>query len=148
MIFVVSIEVFVMVVSLSLVAHAQVDFASEKDLARGSVEGVSSLVAGDLNGNGRGDVVVIEGGKHASGRKTFAWFQSSVSVQGDWIRREFGNDDQLRSFLGAAKLADMDGDGDQDLIVSSDNHSGSSRQADVYVFENPGWAWASGLIIG
>ena len=42
----------------------------------------------------------------------------------------------------------MDGNGDQDLIVSSDNHSGSSRQADVYVFENPGWAWAIGLIIG
>ena len=75
MIFVVSIEVFVMVVSLSLVAHAQVDFASEKDLARGSVEeGVSSLIAGDLNSNGRGDVVVIEGGKHASGRKHLLGF--------------------------------------------------------------------------
>jgi hypothetical protein len=40
----------------------------------------------------------------------------------------------LRSFLGAAKLAD--GDGDLDLIVSSDNHSGGRKEADVFVFIN------------
>jgi len=117
---------------------APVNFAAEKDVANGGVRGVSSLVVGDLNGDGRGDVVAVEGGKHAGGRKTFSWFAAPTSVQGVWTRHEFGNDSQLRSFLGSVQLADMDNDGDQDLVVSSDNHSGGSKQADVYVYINPG----------
>ncbi|GHA18788.1 hypothetical protein GCM10008090_30500 [Arenicella chitinivorans] len=117
---------------------AQIPFADAKDVANGSVRGVSSLDVADINGDGRGDVAVIEGGKHAGGRKTFAWFAAPSQIQGTWTRHEFGNDTHLRSFLGAAKLADMDGDGDVDLVVSSDNHSGGTKQADVYVYLNPG----------
>lgn len=122
----------------NLAQAAEVSFAPEKEVANGSVEGVSSLDVGDLNGDGRGDVIAIEGGKHASGRKAFAWFEAPATIQGTWTRHNFNNDSQLRAFLGSAKLADMDNDGDPDLIVSSDNHSGNSKQADVYVYINPG----------
>lgn len=124
--------------------HADVPFAPEKDVANGSVAGVSSLDVGDLNGDGWGDVIAIEGGKHAGGRKTFAWFEAPTSIGGVWRRHDFNNSSQLRLFLGSAKVADMDNDGDIDLVVSSDNHSGSSKQADVYVYINPG----SGAVTG
>lgn len=133
-----SVPMLIAALTWPLLATAQAPFAPEKDVANGSVEGVSSLDVADLNNDGRGDVVVVEGGKHAGGRMTFAWFEAPTLVQGSWTRHEFGNDAQLRSFLGAAKLADMDGDGDIDLVVSSDNHSGGSKQADVYVYINPG----------
>ena len=107
-------------------------------MSNGSVVGVSSLDVGDLNGDGRGDVIAIEGGKHNSGIKTFAWFAAPASIGGTWTRHNFNNSSQLRSFLGSAKVADMDGDGDIDLVVSSDNHSGGSKQADLYVYINPG----------
>ena len=129
---------------LPMAVRAQTAFQNEKDIASGSVEGVSSMDVGDLNGDGRGDVVVIEGGKHAGGRMTFSWFAAPSTIQGSWSRHEFGNDSQLRSFLGAAKLADMDGDSDLDLVVSSDNHSGGSKQADLYVYVNPGSGSATG----
>ena len=132
-------------VSFSTLANlANVNFANEIDVADGSVRGVSSIAVGDLNGNDLGDVVVIEGGKHAGGRMTYAWFAAPSSIQGSWSRHEFGNDSQLRSFLGAAQLADMDNDGDLDLIVSSDNHSGGTKQADIYIYVNPGAASVTG----
>lgn len=116
---------------------ADAPFAEPTDISGGSVQGVTSLVAGDLDGDGRADVVVIEGGKHAGGRKTFAWFESPNQLVASWPRHDFGGDEALRPFLGAARLADMDGDDDLDLIVSSDMHSGDNKEADVYIFENP-----------
>ena len=119
------------------IARAEVPFAPSKDISNGTVSGVTSLVAGAINGDGRADVVVIEGGKHAGNRETFAWFQAPAQNEGDWLRREFKPDVKLRPFLGAARLADMDGDGDLDLIVSSDMHSGGKAEADAFVFINP-----------
>lgn len=118
-------------------ARSEVPFAAPRDISDGSVSGVTSLVAGDIDGDGRADVVVIEGGKHAGNRKTIAWFQAPARNDGDWRRHEFEPNVKLRPFLGAARLADMDGDGDLDLVVSSDMHSGGEAEADLFVFVNP-----------
>lgn len=137
---------------ISVVATAtEVSFRPPKDIAAGSVSGISSMDAGDIDGDGLVDIVTIEGGKHAAKRKTFAWFKAPKGSQALWKRFEFNPSAPLRLFLGAAKLADMDRDGDLDLIVSADNHSGGPRQADVFVFVNPrpakhasaAWAWHS-----
>ena len=117
-------------------SKAPVPFAGPVDIARGSVKGVSSLDAKDIDGDGLIDVAVIEGGKHAAG-KTFAWFKAPKKSQGAWQRYAFNPSAPLKSFLGSAKLVDVDNDKDNDLVVSSDNHSGGKKDADLFVFINP-----------
>jgi len=56
--------------------RADLPFAASEDISNGSVLGITSLVAGDINGDELVDVIAIEGGKHANGRKTFAWFEA------------------------------------------------------------------------
>ncbi len=135
-----------------LVDNASADeirFREPYDISQGTVSGISSMDAGDIDLDGLADIVAIEGGKHAGGRKTFAWFQSPKKLDGAWKRFALNPDAPLRSFLGAAKLADMDSDGDLDLIVSSDNHSGGTKECEVFVFVNPlpdgevtdAWKW-------
>lgn len=110
-------------------------FASDFDIASGSVRGVSSLAGGFIDNDGFPDVVVLEGGRHASGRETFAWFRYHSPAS--WTRYEIIKPSPFRPFIGAAKLGDMDRDGDLDLVVSMDNHSGGDVSAYVYWLENP-----------
>ncbi len=114
-----------------------VSFAAAFDISDGSVSGVTSLVAGDVNGDQRADVFTIEGGKHAQGRRLFAWFQAPLKPEGAWQRHDFLSGVPPHPFLGAAALGDMDADGDLDLVVSADMHSGEKMEADVFLFLNP-----------
>ena len=118
-------SVCLLLVLFTAVAAVDIPFSPPKDIAEGEVLGISSMDAGDIDGDERIDVVVIEGGKHAGGRKTFAWFQAPKDSQQRWQRFDFNPNVPLRPFLGAAKLTDIDSDGDLDLIVSSDHHSGN-----------------------
>lgn len=110
-----------------------ISFADPVDISQESVAGVTSLDAADFNQDGLLDVIVMEGGKHAE-KPTFAWFEQKRNRE--WIRHELGHQDQLDSFLGSAKCADMDGDQDIDLVVTSDNHAVGPIK--VFWFENPG----------
>ena len=129
--------IFLLAPFVTTAAAIEVSFKPPKDIAGGGVSGLSGMDAGDIDNDGLIDVVAIEGGKHAGGRKTFAWFKAPTDTQGTWQRFDVNPSAPLRSFLGAVKLADMDRDGDLDLIVSSDNHSGGRKEASVFVFINP-----------
>ena len=125
-----------------------VPFAAPHDLSNGTVTGISSLDAADLNGDGKADIAIICGGIHAKG-SYFCWYAAPECVDGDWVRHDFNPQAPLKRFLGAARFADMDGDGDIDLVVSSDMHSGETRDCDVFVLVNPlpekaaseAWSW-------
>ena len=110
-----------------------VSFAKPVDISNGSVAGVTSLDAADLNQDGLVDVIVLEGGKHAE-KPTYAWFEQTANAV--WIRHELGNTSLLDSFLGSAKCSDIDGDLDIDIILTSDNHAKGPIK--VFIFENPG----------
>ncbi len=69
---------------------------------------------------------------------TFAWFESPADPSMDaWVRHDLNRPDSFRPFIGAAKLGDLDNDGDPDLVVSMDNYSGDTRSAYLYAMINP-----------
>ena len=126
--------IFLALLSISKNLRSQtIAFASPVEISNGSVSGVTSLDAADFNLDGLLDVVVLEGGKHAE-KPTFAWFEQKS--QDNWIRHELGNMKQVDSFLGSAKCADMDTDGDMDIVFTSDNHIRGPIK--VFIAENPG----------
>lgn len=120
------------------VVDGPIDFVAELDVSSGDVRGVSSLDAADIDGDGLVDVLALEGGRHAGDRLTFAWFESPDDPSMDaWVRHDLNQPDPFRPFIGAAKLGDLDDDGDPDLIVSMDNHSGGTRSAYLFAMINP-----------
>lgn len=124
---------------LSLVATKSVQsqplsFAKPVDISHETVAGVSALDVADINKDGRMDVVVLEGGVHANGRFTLAWFEQTKSK--NWARHDFNIPLQFDDFIGAARCGDIDKDGDMDLIFSNDGHS--SGPIDIYLLQNPG----------
>lgn len=114
----------------------ELSFAPPVDIAGGSVRGVSALDVADFNQDGLLDVAVLEGGAHAGGRLTLAWFEQKTD--GSWVRHEFGGTENFDDFIGSARCADMDKDGDPDLIFTNDGHTTGPLQ--VYFYENPGKA--------
>lgn len=124
-------------VSARLRAHypqaGNIPFAPAIDVSSGTVSGVTQSAIGDLDADGLPDVGVFEGGLHAGGRRTFAWFEAPNGA-----RREFNPGQQPGPFVGAAAFADIDRDGRLDVVVSSDLHSGGARVGSMYWYRNPG----------
>jgi hypothetical protein len=110
------------------------EFNSPVDISSGTVNGISALDAADFTDDGLLDVAVFAGGKPNGATKTYAWFEQKAN--GNWEKHSFGNSTGLNVFWGAAKCADIDSDGDQDVVFTADGHTSGPVKA--YLLENPG----------
>lgn len=95
-------------------------------------QGLASVDAGLIDDDDLPDVVAFGGG-------AMRWFDAGAG----WAQHEFDVPVE-RPFKGAVRVADMDGDGDDDVIAAMDNHSNAPKSAYIYVLENPGGAAVGG----
>lgn len=85
----------------------------------------------DINGDGKLDAIVGYEAINIPGR--LAWYEQTTAT-GTWTERIISN-----SVIGPMSLdvADMNGDGDLDVIVGEHNYANAS-QAKLFIFENQG----------
>jgi hypothetical protein len=86
------------------------------------------LAVGDLNGDGWDDIVASDG---ANGQTVY-WFQNPGSASGAWRGSTIGS---VSDWADRAEVADIDGDGRLDVVVSAEN--GKASGAMTYWFQAP-----------
>ncbi len=85
----------------------------------------------DLNGDGRLDIIVTEENGEASDAQTFWWAQPADPTSGDWPRSLIVS----QATTNSLDAADMDGDGDIDLVLAE--HRGRKATA-VWINDGQG----------
>ncbi len=91
-------------------------------------------LAVDLNDDGNLDVVL--GPSESSGR--LSWYETTDPVNGPWIEHSI---DASVSYLHTFKAADMDRDGDLDLVTAEMHQSANPDEVSVYFNEGGGLTW-------
>ena len=95
---------------------------------------VAVLIA-DINDDGDNDIVIAP--SERSGR--FSWYEASDPRSGPWLEHII---DASVSFLHTFKAADMDNEGDLDLVTGEMHQSTDPDEVTVYVNEGAALTWS------
>jgi len=97
------------------------------------------VVVADIDGNGAADVVL--GPSESTGR--LSWYETTDPVAGPWIEHSI---DPSASFLHTFKAADVDDDGDLDLVTAEMHQSADPDEVSVYLNGGAGSSWSQLLV--
>ena len=92
------------------------------------------VLAVDLNEDGNLDVVLAP--SESSGR--FSWYETTDPVNGPWIEHII---DPAVSYFHTFKAADMDRDGDLDLVTAEMHQSSNPDEVSLYLNEGNALTW-------
>jgi hypothetical protein len=99
---------------------------------------VGAAVA-DLNGDGRKDVILAP--SESSGR--LSWYESATPRTGPWTEHVV---DSTVSYIHTFKAADVDNDGDLDLVTAEMHQSGDPDEVSVYRNGGNGLSWTQQVV--
>ncbi len=99
----------------------------------------SSLVFGDLDNDGDLDIVVSGGGNNGKSLHTYKNNAGQFNLDQQLIVETEGLNNSL------LRLADLDKDGDLDLIAAGNNYDGVSERARLVTFQNQGQSFSTGF---
>jgi hypothetical protein len=111
---------------------------AERTIATNWPADVGAVVA-DLNGDGRKDVVLAP--SESSGR--LSWYESATPRTGPWTERVI---DSSVSYIHTFKAADMDRDGDLDLVTAEMHQSSDPDEVSVYLNGGNGLSWTQQVV--
>ena len=99
----------------------------------------TGVTIADIDGNGDQDVVIAP--SESTGR--LSWYDAIDPVNGPWIEHTI---DASVSYLHTFKAADMDHDGDLDLVTAEMHQSSDPDEVSIYFNDGRGTAWSQQVV--
>ncbi|MFQ5526964.1 MAG: FG-GAP-like repeat-containing protein [Thermoanaerobaculia bacterium] len=99
----------------------------------------TGVTIADVDGNGDNDVIL--GPSESAGK--LSWYEAIDPVNGPWTEHSI---DASVTFLHTFKAADMDHDGDLDLVTAEMHQSSNPDEVSVYFNDGEGTTWSQQVV--